>query len=90
MTKLDPSEWPRVWDNELTVYGQVQEHSAHCVFMFLSLGQILRDGGRVVPKQMEYEHIKHCTEMLLDMVLSQERALKIGTIAPRIEYNQTC
>ncbi|KAL8871605.1 MAG: hypothetical protein Q9174_002595, partial [Haloplaca sp. 1 TL-2023] len=73
-------DWTRVLDNEIPVYTEKREHLSHCVFLYLGLGQIIRemergeDSVRYSPKQVDYGHLIHCKDVLLT-------ALKKGSTA---------
>ena len=76
--------------NEWEMWGQRGEHLTHCVYMFLSLGQILRDGTPSVPRLTEYEHLHHCSQILLDVIQKDERWDSIETHVPDADFDQTC
>jgi hypothetical protein len=83
-------DWVKVLDNEIMVYGERREHLTHCVYMFLTLGQIFRDEGRYTPKHIQYEHIHHCTNILLEALRKDDNWYGIETYAGPVSYDQTC
>lgn len=82
--------WTKVLDNEFRVYGERGEHLTHCVYMFLNLGQILRDGGRYTQKHVDYLHIHHCSTLLLEALRKDDRWDKIESKAGWVSYDQDC
>ncbi|KAF4632091.1 hypothetical protein G7Y89_g6026 [Cudoniella acicularis] len=83
-------DWTRMLNNEVQLYGERREHLTHCVFMYLSVGQIIRDGGRYTPKQVDYEHLHHCSKILLEALRKDDTWFGIETGTPRVAYDQTC
>lgn len=83
-------EWVDAMDNKVRIYGERREHLTHCVFMFLSLGQIIRDGTKYTPRQVEYPHLQHCAELLLDALRNDTHWYDVQTQAPHVLYNQDC
>jgi hypothetical protein len=71
-------------------YGEQREHLTHCVFMFLSLGQILRDGGKHTPKQVEYKHLDHCANVLLETLRKNNNWYDVATFAGPVSFDQNC
>ncbi|KAM4063787.1 hypothetical protein HRG_006898 [Hirsutella rhossiliensis] len=83
--------WSKALDNEIRLYGQRGEHLTHCVFMFLSMAQIIRDNAsQITPKLKEYEHAHHCAYFLLEAIQKDERWERIETRVPKVNYNQHC
>ncbi|KAK3179427.1 hypothetical protein OEA41_005549 [Lepraria neglecta] len=83
-------EWIDALDNKVPVYGERREHLTHCVYMYLSLGQIIRDGTRYTPRQVEYEHLEHCSVLLLEALRNDTNWYQIQTKAPHVFYDQDC
>lgn len=83
-------EWVNALDNKVPVYGERREHLTHCVYMYLSLGQIIRDGTRYTPRQVEYEHLEHCAGLLLEGLRNDTSWHQIQTKAPHVFYDQDC
>lgn len=84
------TQWTDILDNKFEIWGERGEHLSHCVFMFRTLGQIVRDSGRFVPKHVNYHHIEHCTNVLLDLVRKDKDFYEIETKVPPISYDQDC
>ncbi|PNS14044.1 hypothetical protein CAC42_6557 [Sphaceloma murrayae] len=56
-------DWVRGLNNEIQLYSRHGEHLTHCLYLFLSIGQIMRDGTPTTPKLRNYEHLEHCVQM---------------------------
>ncbi|KAJ5160119.1 uncharacterized protein N7482_007123 [Penicillium canariense] len=54
---VDGTDWTKVLDNEILVYGERGEHLTHCIYMFLSLAQILHD-GEAIQKDVHWHDIE--------------------------------
>jgi len=54
-----------VLDGERAVFGEKREHLTHCVFLSLSLAQLLHTGGAYWERLVDLEHHEHCAKMLL-------------------------
>lgn len=89
-TVASEQDWVNALDNRAPVYGERREHLTHCVYMFLSLGQIIRDGTRYTPRQVDYEHLEHCAGLLLDNLRESSDWYQIQTKAPHVFYDQDC
>ena len=88
---VSPKTWQKdVLGGELMIFGERREHVSHCVFVFLALGQILRDGGKYIPKLVEYEHVHHCAMLLFDVVRKEEDWRRLQTIVGTVSYDQSC
>ena len=83
-------EWADALDNKVSVYGERREHLTHCVFMYLSLGQLIRDKTRYTPRQVEYEHLEHCAGILLEALRNDTNWYQVQTKAPKVFYDQDC
>ena len=83
-------DWDKLLNNEIRVWGERREHLTHCVFMFLSVGQVVRDGTRYTPRQVDYEHLEHCAELMLEALRDDEHWYDVQTEAPLVFYNQDC
>ena len=82
--------WIAALDNKQQIWGEKGEHMTHCVYMFLNLGQIIRDRGRYTPRQVEYTHLEHCADMLLAFLKTDNDWHRIQTKAPLVRYDQDC
>lgn len=83
-------DWNKALDNEVLLYGERREHLAHCVFMFLNLAQIIRDGGSYIPKHVDYEHLDRCSNILLEALKMDSTRYGIETFAGAVSFDQNC
>ncbi|OTA60728.1 hypothetical protein K449DRAFT_332147 [Hypoxylon sp. EC38] len=83
-------EWEQALDNKLQLFSQHGEHLTHCLFFFLSVGQILRDGTPASPKLRNYDHLHHCVKMLLPVVRAHQNYTLINTKTPSVSYQEYC
>ena len=91
MKPITEEQWAQVLDGELMVFGQRREHVTHCIFNFLSIAQIVRDGStKYTEKLVEYEHIHHCAMMLLDIVRKEEGWDRVQTIVGTVSFDESC
>ncbi len=88
--QVDEHSWGEVLDGELMIFGERREHLTHCVFLFLSLGQIIRDGTKYIEKMGDYNHIHHCAMLLFDVVKKEREWNDIQTIVGTVSYDQSC
>ncbi|KAF2239438.1 hypothetical protein EV356DRAFT_562919 [Viridothelium virens] len=88
--KAEGENWTKALDNQIDLWGQKGEHLTHCILMFLSIGQMLRDGTPYVPIIVKYEHIDHCAGVLLEQVRKDEEWHSVGTHVPDVRYDQNC
>lgn len=79
-----------VIENQGSVWAVKGEHLTHCVYMLLAQGQIIRDGTGFAPILVEYEHLEHCAEFLLESVRKDDEWLHKNALTPRPRYNQLC
>ena len=86
------SDWPDILDNKVTVYGERREHLTHCVYMFLSLGEIIRTGGRFTERQVDEGHLSHCGKFLMSTLKegTGDKWWEVQTKAPRVGYGESC
>jgi len=82
--------WFDVLDSGIQLWGERREHLTHCVFLFLSVGQILRDGTPYTSKLGDYEHLDHCRYILLDALRLDEHWMYIETAVPGASFVETC
>lgn len=83
-------KWTQALDNKLPLWGERREHLTHCVHMFLSVGQILRDGTAYSTKLSEYGHLAHCSEVMLESMRKDPDWHKIETFVGEVSYEQSC
>lgn len=89
-TQASGEDWAEAIDNKRQIWGQRREHLTHCVYMLLSLGQIIRDGTPYVPMLVSYEHLDHCSKVLLEALRQGESWHDVETRVPKIAYDQNC
>lgn len=82
--------WTRALDNKQKLWGERGEHLSHCVFMFLSIGQIIRDGTPLPSKLAEYEHLAHCSEYLLSALKTDPTWHNLETLVPNAQFDVYC
>lgn len=87
---VEGDSWKQVLDGELRVFGERREHVTHCVFLLLSLAQILRDGTPYYEKLVDYEHSEHCANMLLEIVRKEPGWNDLQTIGGTVSFDQHC
>lgn len=85
-----PDDWPRALDNEIELWGERGEHLAHCVFMMLSVGQVLRDARPVSTRLLDYGHLEHCSRLLLDAIKHDPHWNDMETNAGAVHYEVSC
>ena len=89
-TVVEQDAWSQVLDGELMIFGERREHVTHCVYIFLSLGQLIRDKTPYPPKLVEYAHIHHCAMLLLDIVKKEDTWNDVQTLVGTVSYDQAC
>lgn len=89
-TVVEEEAWSQVLDGELMIFGERREHVTHCVYVFLSLGQLIRDKTPYPPKLVEYAHIHHCAMLLLDIVKKEDTWNDVQTLVGTVSYDQAC
>ncbi|KAF7595715.1 hypothetical protein BBP40_005159 [Aspergillus hancockii] len=52
--------------------------------------KIIRDGTKYTPRQVEYAHLEHCAEFLLESLRNDTHWYDVQTQAPHVLYNQDC
>jgi hypothetical protein len=82
--------WTEGLDNKVALWGQRGEHLTHCIYMFLSLGQIIRDGTSYHQKLTSYEHVDLCSEILLEALRQDPNWDKVETSTGKVSYNEHC
>ncbi|KAI1401221.1 hypothetical protein F4819DRAFT_508687 [Hypoxylon fuscum] len=88
--EVTESEWEQGLNNELQLFSRHGEHLTHCLFFFLSVGQVLRDGTPATPKLRNYDHLHHCVKMLLPVVRGHANYSLINTKTPAVSYQEYC
>lgn len=83
-------DWERMLNNEVGLFTEKREHVTHCVFMYVAVLQIFRDGGRYTAKQVDESHLYHCSKMMLELLRKDESWFEIDASTPRVSYYETC
>lgn len=83
-------EFYQALDTGEDLYTERREHTSHCVFLFLSLGQIIRDDTPYPPILVQYEHVLHCSDMVLKALRRDENWNKIDTHVGKVSYDVVC
>lgn len=89
-TAVEGDTFAQAMDNRTQLYGERREHMTHCVYLFLSLGQIVRDGTRHVERLVEYEHLHHCAKIILEVLQQDAHWHDMETSVPQVSYSQSC
>lgn len=87
---LDEESFYRVLDTKGGVWVEKREHLTHCVYLLLAQAQIIRDRTRYVPKLVEYEHLEHCANFLMESLRKDDEWRLRNTLSPRMHYDQDC
>ncbi|KAH0425947.1 hypothetical protein CcaCcLH18_10651 [Colletotrichum camelliae] len=82
--------WAKAMDNKMPLWGERREHLTHCVYMFLSVGQIIRDGTSYPPRLVAYEHLEHCANIILKSLKRGKTWNNMETSTGRVHYDQSC
>jgi hypothetical protein len=82
--------WEQVLNGELRIFGERREHVTHCIFLLLTYAQIIRDGTPYFEKLAQYEHAKHCTDILLEIVRKEPGWNDVQTFAGTVSFDQYC
>lgn len=82
--------WEKAMDNDIGLWGERREHLTHCIYMMLSMGQILRDGGRVPTRLLDYEHLEHCATLLFNAAKHDPHWNEMETFAGFVHYEVSC
>jgi hypothetical protein len=77
-------------DSHAQLWTQRREHATHCVFLFLSLGQIIRDGTRYTDKLTRYKHVLHCAQIILETMRDTKGWYDINTAVPDVDFDVDC
>ncbi len=90
MVPVAGENWTRALDNQQDLWGERREHLTHCVYVFLSLGQIIRDGTPYAPKLVRYEHLHHCSTILLESLRQDPNWHNLETLVGKASYDEYC
>ncbi len=83
-------DWEKAMNNELQLHGERREHMTHCVYLMLSVAQVVRDGTPYAEKLVEYEHMAHCAKMILKTLRKDKYWKSLDTLVPFVDYSVTC
>ncbi|KAH6659441.1 hypothetical protein BKA67DRAFT_529594 [Truncatella angustata] len=82
--------WTLALDNQVRLYAERREHVTHCVYTFLSLAQIIRDGTQTHPRLSAYEHIQHCVEIVLESVRRDRDWHTVDADMGEVSFDEGC
>lgn len=82
--------WAHALDNHKDLWGERREHLTHCVYLFLSLGQVIRDGTGYSNRLVAYEHLEHCTRIVLESMSRDKDWYKMETSVGKVSYEESC
>jgi hypothetical protein len=82
--------WAEVLDGERMIFSELREHATHCVYYFLSVSQVIRDGTGYYDKMVNYEHHEHCANMLLGLLRQLPDWHQLNTLAGTVSFDQYC
>lgn len=87
---VSAEDWERALDNGVPLYTERREHLSHCVYTFLSLAQIVRDGTQTHPKLSSYEHIEHCAKMVMESMKRDKDWNTVDADMGDVSYDEGC
>lgn len=87
---LDDDGIFRIVDRQGGVWVEKREHLTHCVYLLLAQGQIIRDATSYVPRLVEYGHLEHCVDAILETLRKDEGWYRRDSFVGEIHYDQTC
>lgn len=87
---VSAEDWDRALDNEVPLFTERREHLSHCVYTFLSLAQIVRDGTPTHPKLSAYEHIEYCAKMVLESMKRDKDWNTVDADMGNVSYDEGC
>lgn len=87
---VSAENWTRALDNKQKLWGERGDHLTHCVFLFLSEGQIIRDATPMPSKLVEYEHLVHCSKYLLKALRKDPTWHSLETLVPDAQFDVYC
>lgn len=83
-------DWEKAINNEIPLYTERREHVSHCVYTFLSLAQIIRDGTETYPKLSSYAHMEHCVAVVMESLKRDKDWRKIDADMGEILFDEGC
>ncbi|KIY02387.1 uncharacterized protein Z520_02525 [Fonsecaea multimorphosa CBS 102226] len=87
---VDDDVWEEVLDGDRKIFAELREHATHCVYLFLSLSQVIRDGTPYYDKMVEYRHHEHCANMLTGLLRKLPEWHELNTLAGTVSFDQYC
>lgn len=87
---MTTKNWERALNNEVQLWGESREHLAHCVYIFLSIAQILRDRTPYPSYFEDYEHTYHCAGVLMEALRKEPKRSRIATFVGNVSFQQRC
>ena len=87
---VEDRNWIEILDSGVELWTERREHFTHCVYLFLSAGQIVWEGGTYIPRIINSEHFEHCASLLLASLRQDSRWYSIDTGVPRPGFVQSC
>jgi hypothetical protein len=73
-------------DDGKQLWTERREHVTHCVYMLLSVAQIMRDKTPYIPRLANYDHLNHCAKLILSDLRQTPNWTSIETVVPPIHY----
>lgn len=87
---INDSDFFGVIERQGGVWVEKREHLTHCVYLLLAQGQIVRDGTPHTPIMVDYEHLEHCADILLENLRKDDEWRMRNTFSHEIHYDQDC
>ncbi|KAF2657467.1 hypothetical protein K491DRAFT_594987, partial [Lophiostoma macrostomum CBS 122681] len=82
--------WQQVLEGERRVFAVKGEHLAHCVYNFLSLGQIIRNNTPYPQRLVEYMHLEHCASLILENLRLDKSWNEVQSMTGTVAYDVSC
>lgn len=82
--------WTMALNNQVPLYTERREHVSHCVYTFLSLAEIIRDGTETHPRLSSYGHIKHCTMVVLESLKRDKDWYTVDADMGEVSFDEGC
>ncbi|EFY94533.1 hypothetical protein X797_011840 [Metarhizium robertsii] len=77
-------------DKQGGVWVEKREHATHCLYLLLAQAQVLKYKTRHVPILVEYFHMEHCVNYLLDILRRSDDWHHKDSFTPPVHHDQTC
>ena len=82
--------WTQALDNQVSLFGERREHMTHCIYTFLSLAQVVRDGTQTHPTLSSYGHIQHCAKVVLESLKRDKDWYTVDTDMGKVSFDEGC